>query len=65
MAVLTVLPIGCTGPDDSPSEQMLDLHLLGLNLLSQHKFEDAEKTLQQLVNDAPDAFVPRFNLAIA
>ncbi len=65
MAFLTVLPIGCTGPDDSPSKQMLDLHLLGLNFLSQHKFEDAEKTLQQLVNEAPSAFVPRFNLAIA
>ena len=55
----------CTSVSRPPTAELLSLHLEGLTLLSQHRFEDAEKALLKLVEKAPSHFVPRFNLAIA
>ncbi|MGE4632176.1 MAG: tetratricopeptide repeat protein, partial [Planctomycetota bacterium] len=55
----------CTSAPRPPTPELLSLHLEGLTLLSQHRFEDAEKTLLKLVEKSPSHFVPRFNLAVA
>ncbi|MEE2890193.1 MAG: ASPIC/UnbV domain-containing protein [Planctomycetota bacterium] len=55
----------CTSAPRPPAPELLSLHLEGLTLLSQHRFEDAEKTLLKLVEKSPSHFVPRFNLAVA
>jgi tetratricopeptide (TPR) repeat protein len=55
---------GCTAPPP-PTHQLLKLHLDALNQISQHKFVEAETTLLKLVDFAPSAFVPRFNLAVS
>ncbi|MDE0960047.1 MAG: ASPIC/UnbV domain-containing protein [Planctomycetota bacterium] len=59
-----VLHVGCTKPPP-PKQQLLKLHLDALNLISQHKFGEAEKVLLKLVEFAPSAFVPRYNLAVS
>ena len=65
MTSLLCLGSGCTSKPSPPAPDLQSLHLQGLNLISQHRFEDAEKVLLALVEEAPEAFVPRFNLAIA
>ncbi|HIG06274.1 MAG TPA: hypothetical protein EYQ08_11200, partial [Planctomycetes bacterium] len=55
---------GCTAPPP-PTSSLLKLHLDALNQISQHKFVEAEATLLKLVDFAPSAFVPRFNLAVS
>ena len=55
---------GCTAPPP-PTSSLLKLHLDALNQISQHKFVEAEAILLKLVDFAPSAFVPRFNLAVS
>jgi len=47
------------------TEGQLDQHHRGVALIEQHRFIDAEAVLLALVEQSPEAFVPRFNLAVA
>ena len=62
---LLLFSSGCTPRKSPPTSDLLALHLEGLNLISQHKFEAAEAVLLPLVSASPRQFVPRFNLAVA
>jgi tetratricopeptide (TPR) repeat protein len=58
--VVALLPPGAAGPGSLLAE-----HHRGVALIEQHDFVAAEAVLLAVVERAPDAFVPRFNLAIA
>ena len=68
--LLLALSCGCTGGTGHKADlsagkpELRALHLQGHALISQHRFEDAEKVLTDLVTKAPNSFVPLFNLGV-
>ena len=71
LPILLFTIVGCTGGSGNKVDlsagkpELRALHLKGHALISQHRFEDAEKELTNLISQAPDSFVPLFNLGVA
>ena len=59
-----VISIVLLGSSDAPA-RLVERHHLGVSLIEQHRFADAEKVLRDVVQNVPREFVPRFNLGVA
>ncbi len=76
LPILLLTILGCTGGGGNGGNgnkvdlsagkpELRALHLKGHALISQHRFEDAEKELTNLISQTPNSFVPLFNLGVA